>query len=261
MSAFWLKLIALLTMLVDHIAAAMNRAGLMDPVNYSGALFSDGAFSLYWIMRAIGRIAFPIFCFQLVEGAIHTKNKGAYAVRLAVFAMLSEFPFDLGLHRSLADWSSQNVFLTLFIGLLLIYELQWADSQEGKNRVMGYIAYAVLSVGTSYLCSRLLFNDYGAAGIMMISVMGLLSLKSVQALELKISPRVIRLLFTMVGMLACIYLSNDFESWCLLALVPIGFYNGEKGYSNKAFQYGAYLFYPVHLLILGLLFAVPQMLH
>ena len=260
MSSLVLKLIALGTMLIDHVAACLNRSGHFPPGNFSGAIFADGAFSLYWFMRAVGRIAFPIFCFQLVEGAIHTKNKGAYATRIAVFALISEFPFDLALDLKYVDWTGQNVFLTLLIGLMLIYELQWADNEQGRNRIMGYIAYPVLTLFACMLCRNLLKNDYSEAGILAISVMGLLSLRIVRELERRISTRVVRLLFCMVASLLLIRFTNDFESWCLLALVPIGLYNGNKGYKSRAIQYGAYLFYPAHLMILGLLAALPVML-
>ena len=260
MSALFLKLIALITMLVDHTAACMNRAGLLAAGNPYGLIVYEGNFSLYWLMRVIGRLAFPIFCFQIVEGAMHTRNKGYYAVRIGLLAVISEVPFDFALHAAVPYWGGQNVFITLLLGLLLVYELQWADSQSGKVRIIGYIAYPVLVAGVGVVCRELLKNDYNMAGILMIATFGLLSLERVQRLEWRLASRIVRIVVVAVGMMLCVAFTNDFESWCFFSLIPIALYNGQKGYESKVFQYGAYLFYPVHLTILGLIFVLPKML-
>ena len=101
-----LKMIAIVTMLIDHIGAAVlarllmvNGLGELDQTNADAImqwLSANGA--LYWtytIMRMIGRVAFPIFCFLLVEGFLHTHDVKKYAMRLGLFALLSEIPFDL----------------------------------------------------------------------------------------------------------------------------------------------------------------------
>ena len=247
-------------MLVDHTAACMNRAGLLASGNPYGLIVYEGSFSLYWLMRVIGRIAFPIFCFQLVEGVIHTKNKGYYAVRIGLLAVISEAPFDFALHASVPYWGGQNVFITLLIGMLLVYELQWADQQSGKLRLLGYIAYPILVGGAGVLCRELLKNDYDMGGILMIATMGLLVLERVQRLEWQLASRIVRVVIVAIGMFLCVMFTNDFESWCFFAIIPIAFYNGQKGYDSKVIQYGAYLFYPVHLTILGLIFMLPKML-
>ena len=116
-----LKMIAIVTMLIDHIGAAVlarllmvNGLGELDQTNADAImqwLSANGA--LYWtytIMRMIGRVAFPIFCFLLVEGFLHTHDVKKYAMRLGLFALLSEIPFDLAFSSKILEFNYQNVF-------------------------------------------------------------------------------------------------------------------------------------------------------
>lgn len=126
-----LKLIAIFIMLIDHIGAAiiekiLKNRGLFDlDWNNTQALekfFQENELlcSIDAIFRTIGRLAFPIFCFLLVEGFVHTHNKWKYAIRLGIFAIVSEVPFDLAFFDSAFCFRSQNVFFTLFISLLVL---------------------------------------------------------------------------------------------------------------------------------------------
>lgn len=127
-----LKLIAIFTMLIDHIGAAilekmLVERGLNDlaagDVQAAQTFFAENGtlFVIYSSMRLIGRIAFPIFCFLLIEGFLHTSNIQKYASRLAVFALFSEIPFDLAFSGKLLSNGHQNVFITLFIGLMVLF--------------------------------------------------------------------------------------------------------------------------------------------
>lgn len=122
-----LKMIAIVTMLIDHIGAAVlarllmvNGLGELDQTNTDAImqwLSANGA--LYWmytVMRMIGRVAFPIFCFLLVEGFLHTHDVKKYAMRLGLFALLSEIPFDLA-------FSMQNTRIQL--SECLFYTIHW----------------------------------------------------------------------------------------------------------------------------------------
>ena len=117
-----LKMIAIVTMLIDHIGAAVlarllmvNGLGELDQTNTDAImqwLSANGA--LYWmytVMRMIGRVAFPIFCFLLVEGFLHTHDVKKYAMRLGLFALLSEIPFDLAFSSKILEFNYQNVDL------------------------------------------------------------------------------------------------------------------------------------------------------
>ena len=107
-SGYWLKVIAVVSMLIDHTSAVILEQipGLENPA---------------FLMRIIGRAAFPIYCFLLVEGFYHTRSRAKYAGRLFLFALISEVPFDLAFSRRMWDFSSNNVFFTLLFGLLVIW--------------------------------------------------------------------------------------------------------------------------------------------
>ena len=110
-SGYWLKLIAVISMLIDHTSAVILEQipGLENPA---------------FLMRIIGRLAFPIYCFLLVEGFYHTRSRAKYAGRLFLFALISEVPFDLAFSRRMWDFSSNNVFFTLLFGLLVIWGVE-----------------------------------------------------------------------------------------------------------------------------------------
>lgn len=114
-SRSFLKIAAMLSMLCDHIAFVLVPA--------------DRFTNCYYIMRIIGRIAFPLFCFMLVEGFIYTHSRKNYIIRLALFAVVSEVPFDLACSDRVVDWSGQNVMWTLLIGFIVMY---WLEKYENN---------------------------------------------------------------------------------------------------------------------------------
>lgn len=114
LSGSTLKLIAIITMLIDHIGAAVIARLLIAGQG------SEMLYKIYYAMRAVGRVAFPIFCFLLVEGFFYTGSRKKYALRLFGFALLSEIPFDLAFSGKILEFGYQNVFFTLLIGLLTI---------------------------------------------------------------------------------------------------------------------------------------------
>ena len=116
-----LKLIAIVSMLIDHTAATVIRALLIS----ASPDWQPGLRTLYSVSRDIGRLAFPIFCFLLVEGFLHTRNPKKYAGRLFLFALISEIPFDLALQSGWFDPGKQNVYFTLLIGLLVLMGLSY----------------------------------------------------------------------------------------------------------------------------------------
>lgn len=243
-----LKMIAVITMLVDHTAATILERLLIQmpvwgPVNNRNY---DQYYNLYELMRCIGRMAFPIYCFLLVEGFTYTKNRAKYALRLFLFALLSEVPFDMAFRSSFFDMSYNNVFFTLLIGLLTIMAADFIRKKIGREGDSGARAFAVgavkvllvalvLLVGC-VVAEPLLRTDYGATGVIAIFLIYVF--------------RKQRLAGFALAVLALAFLTSRMEIAALLMLVPLFFYNGTRGRQVKYFFYA---FYPVHLLILSLI--------
>ena len=125
-----LKLIAIFVMLIDHIAATVI-SNILVSVNFfmMGSAASQDPYyqtmsAVYFIMRMIGRLGFPLFCFLLVEGFIHTRNKLKYVIRLALLCLISEIPFDLAFSGQVFYTGYQNVFFTLLIGFVVMCGFQ-----------------------------------------------------------------------------------------------------------------------------------------
>ncbi|KSV59106.1 TraX family protein [Acetivibrio ethanolgignens] len=197
-----LKILAVISMLIDHTAAI-----LLEPLH-----------PYYTLCRNLGRLAFPIFCFLLVEGYVHTRDVKKYGLRLFIFAIISEIPFDLAFSGSIVNMHYQNVFFTLLLGLCVLYFLD--RFQEPVLRVL------VIILGMA--AATLLHTDYSWKGIAAIVVLYVM--------------RRDRLQQSIIGAVAF-----SWEPPAMLAFLPIYFYNGKRGISMK---YLFYVFYPAHLLLL-----------
>ncbi|MGI6094117.1 MAG: TraX family protein [Lachnospiraceae bacterium] len=220
-----LKILAAVFMLIDHIGAVIIEHGYLRAYNQRmpGALTYDQIVFLLEIddvLRFIGRIAFPIFCFLLVEGFIHTKNRKKYAARLLIFALLAEIPFDLAFRHSFLEFTYQNVMFTLLIGLLMLMALEKAADKP--------ILYPVI-IALAMCAAYGMHTDYDYKGILFIAVLYLL----------RYEP----LLQTVAG---CISLLWEWPA--CFAFLPIRLYNGQQGLRIKYFFYW---FYPVHILVLA----------
>lgn len=169
-----LKLIAIITMLIDHIGAVILQRmlaarGMSNAINALAAheflSESGGLYGTFILMRLIGRVSFPIFCFLLVEGFIHTRSIWKYAFRLAVFALVSEIPFDLATEGKLFYFDYQNVFFTLLIGLFVMIGFKiFAEKAKDKKwlpvlAVIGAIALGYSSVYAPFGVIRYI-NDF-----------------------------------------------------------------------------------------------------
>lgn len=202
------KVTACLSMLLDHI----------------GAVFFPGS-----ILRIVGRISFPLFCFLLSEGVTYTRNPRKYGVRLAVAALVSEVPFDLLFCGGLS-WQYQNVMVTLFLGFaaLQVISQKW-------HIVVQFVAVLGLAAA-----AELLHADYGAAGVLLICLFGICRGK---------------LWLQILGMLVIFVSMGGRQIFGLAAMIPIALYSGRKATDSKALQWAFYSFYPLHLAVLWLLVA------
>jgi hypothetical protein len=226
-----LKMVAVLTMLIDHIAAAV-----LVRVMYASGSFE--LYGIYFVMRQIGRIAFPIYCFMLVEGLEYTRNKWKYAGRLAALALISEIPFDLAFSSQVLEFGYQNVFFTLVIGLMTLIVIRkiedkcFLPEKIAADRILRLVLVLVTAaVGIGL--AEFLQTDYGGYGIVCILVLYFLRKK--------------RWLQLVCGYIAFVVTLGELAA--LPAFLLLALYRGRKGFNCKYFFYG---FYPVHLLVLYL---------
>ena len=228
-----LKTIACITMLVDHIGASCIEAGLLLPELETGEV-SGGAwdqlslFQLDRVLRFTGRLAFPLFCFLLVEGFLHTHDLKKYALRMLGFALLSEFPFDWAFFSGVW-WGHQNVYFTLLLGLLAMKALDTFRTGEGTPDARGILCAAACTGAAA-----LLRCDYDVMGMALI-------LALYMTRKDKRAQCIAGAVFSL------------FEPVAPLAFGLVWFYSGERGGSSKLEQWAFYWFYPVHLFLLAVL--------
>lgn len=225
LNGFHLKLIAICTMLIDHMGYTL----------FPGVMW----------LRCVGRVAFPIFCFLIAEGCVYTHDRKKYAARLLVFALLSEIPFNLMNSGMIWDPYDQNVLWTLLLGALVCWLMDWALK---KCTPLSFVLTGAAMVAAYWLLEAFR-TDYGGWGMLLVAAFYCVR-RAPSGAVVKMIAQAFGLAFFSLGVMGG-YLS--IELWSLVSLVPIWLYNGQRGFSNKAVQYGFYAFYPVHILILSLI--------
>ncbi len=227
LSGSTLKLLAVLTMFIDHVGAGiLGRMIVGQSALQLQAGDLETLWAAYYITRYIGRIAFPIYIFLLIEGIHKTRDIRKYALRLGLFALLSEIPFDLVFRSTVLEFAYQNIFFTLLIGLGTVMLIDYMK-KKCDNRI-GRVLFIVGITAVSAFVAELLHVDYGAKGIIPIVAMYLFYYS--------------RPLQTIAG---CITFA--WEVTAPLAFIPIALYNGKRGWRLK---YLFYIFYPLHLLVI-----------
>lgn len=209
-----LKMIAVLCMATDHV----------------GDVFFPEAI---W-MRCVGRLAMPIFCFFVAEGCRYTAKRGSYLLRMGIFAIISELPFDLAFWGVPVYIKHQNVMLTFFFAIAAIMAYEGISSRlKGKKGVL----LGLLAVAACGVSALLLRTDYDIYGVGM--VFGFYILKEHGLLAQNTGMLIYQLIMRGKGV----------GAWAMLSTVPLMMYNGKKGRPLKMFFY---CFYPGHLLLIWL---------
>ena len=230
----FLKIFAMTVMLLDHLWATII------PGNQ-------------W-MTLLGRLAFPIFAFLIVEGFMHTSDFKKYVKRLLIFGMISEIPFNLITTGSFIFPFHQNVMFTLLLGLLCISEID----KIKKNKELKIRTKSFLKIILFLLISVIGFVDYGITGVLTIIIFYIFKDFKLAWLGQLISLILLYVVF-FKGQSVVINIF-DFEYFLplqsigILSLIPIWLYNGKRGKKNKLLQYGFYLYYPVHMIIIYLIY-------
>ena len=233
-TSFSLHIMAMLFMLCDHLWGTIVNG-------------ND------WL-TCIGRLTFPIYAFMIVEGYFHTKDLKKYGTRLLLFAIISEIPFNLAMGSSLFYPLHQNVLWTFLISIGLIHWNEKAKEKQRWKRIL--TGLATLCIG--YIGGIITFVDYYNAAILMVLTFYFFRGNK---------------WWHYLGQLLCMWYINcemlggfgyeislfgdthfiARQGFALLALIPIWLYRGRQGCHSKKLQLVYYLFYPLHLLILGLL--------
>ena len=202
-TSYQLKWIAIETMVIDHMGAILYPTEM--------------------VFRYIGRVSFPIFCFLLVEGFCHTHDIFGYMARLGAFALMSEIPYDLAFNGEVLEFTHQNVFFTLLLGVILMYVLEKGGEWPQKAVEVLLVMWMAVFFHT----------DYGYRGILLIFIFYQLR----------------RFRWAKLGCGAAWNLiwNRSIQGYGAFAMIPIALYNGSRG---KKMKYFFYIFYPAHLLIL-----------
>lgn len=261
-----LKIIAIVLMIIDHISSIIL-------VNFLD--ISEGNSSFFWLytfilsLRIIGRLSFPIFAYLIVNGFFHTSDKKNYLTRLIWFAFISELFYDFGVTGKWIDFSQQNVFFTLSIGLAAIWSYDVLIKKEKHGKLLGILSLLVLC-----MLDELILGTYGAYGVLTIFIMylffndfkkmsiwiiilnivsfgsSIFSWGSIQSMfeftyNIKLSGPYSTQIFIVE------YLFSIMQLFSIFSLLIINCYNGQKGKNINRFIF--YGFYPVHLFIFGLI--------
>ncbi len=229
LTAAHLKLIAMVSMLIDHTW---------------GVLIADHQ----W-MNCVGRLAFPIFAFQIAEGYAHTKNFKKYLLRLFLFGLVSEIPYNYMTGGGWFNPFGQNVMFTFCLSLLLLRLLDRAAEKKRPLRVL--LTAGILALG--YVAGTLTFVDYHGSGVLMVLLFHLT--REVKFGRLIQLAAMYLINVELIGGLG-FFVGESFvpnQAFALLALIPIWLYSGEQGWTDRRFRYACYAFYPVHITILVLI--------
>ena len=233
-TSFGLHILAMIFMFCDHLW------GTIIPGNE-------------WL-TCIGRIAFPLYAFMIVEGYFHTNNLKKYVGRLFVFALISEIPFNLAMGSSISYIIHQNVLWAFLIAIFLIYLNEKVESKKLFIRILVGLSTALLG----FILGFVTFVDFYGYGILMVLAFYFFRGRTYFKYLLQFLSMAYINVSLMKGLSYEVNLFNKVywipqQAFAMLALIPIWLYKGKQGPYNKTIQYVYYAFYPLHLLILGLI--------
>jgi len=217
-NALTLKIIAIVTMTIDHAGAVLLS-------HYIGTEYVG----IYLLTRWIGRIAFPIFAYLIAQGCVHTRSMPKYMMRLGILAIVSEFFFDMALtgNGTVNFLAQTNIFYTLFLAVVAIWLYQLSNKKW----------WGWLLVLPSMAVASLLTTDYGAFGVLFIFVIYAIGKNT------KLWSAVV----LAAGMMILYFPMLEATLFAMVSVLCVLAYNGKSGPKNPVLQYGFYAFYPAHL--------------
>ncbi len=205
-------------------------------------------------LTCIGRLAYPIFAFLIVEGYHHTRNVKKYMKRLLLFALLSEIPFNLMVGGSVIYPFHQNVLFAFLLALLCLCSI---DKVRKKCKLVPGLIFSVLIALGFILLGLITFVDYHQYGIMMVLLFYVFRGNKWYHVLGQAVGMVLINIFMIKGLNLplCLFgmeLEFPIQGFAVLSLPFIWCYRGRRGHQSKWIGYACYAFYPVHLLVLGL---------
>ena len=286
LSNFWLKVIALFTMAIDHIGFMLEGNPDFD--------------TMATVFRHIGRLALPLFCFMIAEGAMHTKSFKKYALRLGIMASLISvgiliYESITAINQGFSIRDQGVIFIDLLLGALAVYSLR---QKKWYFKILallplayGIASFVASSIENCHCYGKILWfpyfmrTQYGWYAILMCILfyvarlladlyIGILSSQTGIDRENYKDSNLERHVINIISVLMIVaatflhyyigtLMKPEFVSWMLkiqlfacFSGVFILLYNGRRGYNKKWFQYGSYLFYPIHLGIIFLIFSL-----
>lgn len=238
-----LKIFALIFMTIDHVSACLlTRILIADgmlnasPIPYDWYIEHIQLLTTMKVMRHIGRLAFPLFCYFLVEGFTKTSDLRKYSINLTIFALITEVPFDLAFNGNFVDWSYQSVYITLLIGLWGMLGLHIVE-----EKITDYTLQDIARVGVFIIAfglGALSKSDYNAMGVLVILVMYTLRQYPV---------------LSFIAGVCVLSFSKSSEAYAFIDVILIALYNHQRGHISKKGKYFFYAYYPAHLLIIWLI--------
>lgn len=231
-----IKYIAVIAMLIDHVAVFFLAPGIAEA--------STARIALYAAMRVIGRLTGPIMIFFLVEGFIHTSSRRKYGARLFVFGLLSQIPYVLSHYNKLfaADF---NVIITLFILFLMLTAVEKINN--------GFLNRAVVLalIAVTYWC------DWGVIGPLMAWVFYQYHEDRKMQIQYYAAVCMIQLVSaaTVLSMKGLHWYGELWQAGLFLVIPFLIWYNGRPGSRSAFSRWIFYIVYPLHLLIIWLITA------
>lgn len=214
LNASTLKCIAICSMLLDHIGIMLAGTEVNQVV--------------YYALRGIGRLAFPIFCFLLVEGFVHTHSYIKYIIRMLLLAFISEIPYDLLNFGNIVNLTHNNILFTFVIALGMLFLISKCVNKGSKEMLLTLVI--VTGAAALTICLK---TEYSWRCIFIVAFL-----------------YIVRSNFVMRNITVAIVLLIDTTITGIMALFSLIFINGYNGEKGRLPNWVGYAFYPVHLIVL-----------
>lgn len=287
LSSFWIKIIAMITMTFDHVGVVLQSSGFEE----------TWFVNMVTSFRYIGRLALPLYCFMIAEGVIHTKKAWKYFLRLGIMAVVITIALIVAVQGMGMDSMrfQGNIFMDLLLGAVAVYCLKnkrwyikilailpvafsvgsfFAKGYEFAGNGLVYIMpyflrlqydwYSILMIiffFLAYLFADLFLQSHAKQTGMDVD---LLRGTDMERTAINLFSFGLLMVASLLYFLSSFAIPDDFvywQPWIQIFAIASGafllLYNGKRGYNAKWFQYGSYLFYPVHI---GIIFGIATLI-